>query len=55
MQADSDEALVENGVYTIATGAGDEGTGHVLLSTTVLVKAARCEILWPVTAGADAL
>jgi Xaa-Pro aminopeptidase len=54
MQADSDEALVENGVYTIATGAGDGGTGHFLLSTTVLAKAAGCEILWPVTAGAEA-
>jgi hypothetical protein len=55
MQADSDEALVENGVYTIATGVGDGDTGHVLLSTTVLARAAGHEILWPVPADAEVL
>ncbi len=52
MRADSDEALVENGVYTIAAGVGGGDTGHVLLSTTVLARAAGHEILWPAAAAA---
>ena len=53
-QADSDEALVDNGVYTFATGVADGGTGHVQLSTTVLARGAGHEILWPATAGVRA-
>lgn len=54
MQAGSDEALVENGVYTMATGFREENAGHhVLLSTTVLATPAGHEILWPAAAWAE--
>ena len=49
MQPDSDEALVENGVYTIVASAGDDDSSPV--SMTILARAAGREMLWPTTAG----
>ena len=54
MHADSEEVFVANGVYTIAITSCDGETNQELLSTTILVRTAGHEILWPTDSEANA-
>ncbi len=51
--ADSSDALVEDGVYTIMAGARDAHQGDVLDSATVIVGKERSRVMWPVMLGME--